>query len=204
MTVPPPPGRNPEIEALLPWYLNGTLDARETRQVESYLRDVPEAQEELEWWRSVGRTVSEQGAAPQDDLGWARLSRRLRHERISPSPPQWTGLWQAVSFAACLVIAVQSGFLMIGANDDPSAFRGAAASEQVQIEMTFRPEASVADIESLLVSIDAEIVGGPDPEGRFLIGLKAEEPTRSEIDEALMVARRQITVVRSVAEVAAD
>ena len=204
MTGPPPPGRDPEIEALLPWYLNGTLDARETRQVERYLRDVSEAREELDWWRSVGRTVSEQGAAPQDDLGWARLSRRLRQERISPSPPQRTGLWQAVSFAACLVIAVQSGFLMIGANGDPSAFRGAPALEQVQIEMTFRPEASAADIKSLLVSIDAEIVGGPDLEGRFLVGLKAEKPTRSEIEEALMFARRQITIVRSVTEIATD
>ncbi len=42
-----------QLEELLPFYLNGSLSRSETRQIEAWLRDDPEARRVLADWRKI-------------------------------------------------------------------------------------------------------------------------------------------------------
>ena len=52
------------VSQLLPWYLNGTLDEEEAREVEAYLERSSEARAELDELRVLQRAVVSVGMMP--------------------------------------------------------------------------------------------------------------------------------------------
>jgi anti-sigma-K factor RskA len=173
-----------EIELLLPWYAAGTLDARESQQVESALASDPELAARYEWVRAELEQethVSEAAGAPSArdvktlfakidalpaqksrasiDIG-ARIAEFLA--ALSPRTLAWSAM------AAALAIVLQAGFLagFVLKEKSPGGYETASAPANAQSDgayvlIRFKPETTATDIANFLDSNKFSIVAGP-------------------------------------------
>lgn len=183
--------RLPEEAFLLPWYVNGTLDAEDKARVEAALANSAELREELALLRSVsGAIVESTDALPEPDPnGFARLMARIDAEpvrRAVPAKPRGAGLmarlggffeasWKPVAAAACLVIAIQAGAIVAlvgersGGNEYGTASGGPAAADGARFLIAFSDQATLAEMRAALEAADVAIVKGPTAEGHFIV-----------------------------------
>jgi len=87
--MPDTPEERLEIEDLLPFYLNGSLNDAERQRVEAALEDDATLQTELDflvrWRRTVKHSAQDQGVGA---LGERRLLRSIRGEERVEAPPE--------------------------------------------------------------------------------------------------------------------
>lgn len=156
--------RDENIAALLPWYLNGTLEEAERREVESWLRDRHGAEEELALWRSVQQVVrSEESAKPGSELGWRRLRSQISR---APRRPWWMA---AAAASVLMVIGLQTAILL---RDEPGIFRPLAAPESKtswRFHVRFSATATMGQLEQVLLRNQAMIVEGPSALGLYTV-----------------------------------
>ena len=174
-----------EIEALLPWYVTGRLDARERARVERYVRDHPEveahmtlAREESDATVTANEAIKAPGrdaldrlrasiaAAPRrQSLGAAfgDLANRFSDWIAGLAPPQ---LALAAAVAALLVMlqAAAIGALVLeraGAPAYQTAGGEQATGKSIELLVGFAETATMGDIAALLKRLDTVVVDGP-------------------------------------------
>ena len=196
MTDTQSPGRDPDLELLLPWYVNGTLSEEEHRRVEVYLETSPDARSEVAFLRALRRQVKEERAdTTPGELGLKRIQRRIAQEHRSARPS--AAWWRPAAIAAALVILVQSAVLIetwqgVGTVMPAGGNRPAGAILQV----TFAPDATEQEIRELLQAIDGSLDGGPGALGVYKIRLGEVEPgDTSSIERALRTLRGRSDIV---------
>lgn len=198
---PDEPGR---IEALLPWYANGTLSAEEAAEVEAALAADPllrahlariedervaaiESAEALPLpsSRMADRLFAEMAKdAPSTRPSWlAALFGRIGEQITSLSPPQ-LGLSAA---AAALVLLVVGGALggLVARHEVTGGYQTASGGTSVNpagayLLIAFQPTATAAEIEQIIGSVGGTIVDGPRAGG--LYKLRIGDATMSEAD----------------------
>ncbi|HXG78384.1 MAG TPA: hypothetical protein VNJ31_03465 [Methyloceanibacter sp.] len=173
-----------EIEALLPWYVTGRLDARERARVERYVQAHPEmrahvafASEENEATvaaneaipapgpRALERLRSSIAAAPRGApaSAFAQLTERLREWIEGLTPPQFAF---AAAIAALLILtqAATIGALVFEGLRTPTyqtAGDEDTTGQGFELLVAFSETATIGEIEALLKRIDAVVVDGP-------------------------------------------
>lgn len=188
------------MEALLPFYLNGTLDGADLAAVEAWLANDPagaKALEEAEAELFGATAANEALRPPADALG--RFSKALDQEagpaRAAGSASVFAGLWQriaglpsglawATAAAAIALVLVQAvvddgrrgtGYEIAGEENDLRALPFAL--------VVFKPDAAMAEISAFLDANDAVIAGGPTAGGVFRIALPVK--TVADYDRVL-------------------
>ena len=212
-----------EIAELLPWYVNGTLDDSETREVEAYLERSPEARAELAelrvledavttlaedepaWkpglltdaLRRIGVHEREQASATEAQFG-ARVRRFV--ERILPGldvTPRVPRLALAVQLA--LVLGLGSALVLTQLREpDYGTLSGGSASvaDRALVQVGFQSDVSEAELRALLRELDAEIVAGPSAQGLYTVGLPHTPDQSEEIEAGIRALRARSDVVR--------
>jgi anti-sigma-K factor RskA len=177
-----------EIEALLPFYLNGTLSGADLAKVEQWLESDPAAfaaLEQAEQELTATSDANEDIRPPADAL--SRFSKALEREagpaRQADAPSWLETTWRRmvgipVAFAwataavAVMILLAQAtldmsrdkgGIEIAGTDEDPAKLPFAL--------VTFKPDAKMAEIASFLDANDAVIVAGPLPGNMFRIAL---------------------------------
>src|SRR5580704_19234717 len=162
-----------EIELLLPWYAAGTLDARESQQVEAALANDPELAARYAWVRAEleqETLVSEAAGEPsardvktlfakidavpvQKSRSSIDLGARIAEFLASLSPR--TLAWSAT--AAALAIVLQAGFLAGFVLKERGAGSYETASAPVNVSgegayvlLRFQPQATATDVADFL------------------------------------------------------
>jgi hypothetical protein len=193
-----------EIELLLPWYAAGTLDARESQQVERALANDPELAARYEWVRAeleqetlVSEAAGEPSArdvktlfakidalpAPRSrasiDLG-ARIAEFLA--ALSPRTLAWSAM------AAALAIVLQAGFLagIMLKEKSPGGYETASAPANISGEgsyvlLRFQPQASAADVANFLETNKLSIVGGPSTGGLYRVRVAPTKLAKADV-----------------------
>ncbi len=180
--------RRDELEALLPFYLNGTLDGEDLAAVEDWLASDPQAMTALEEVEAEFSSTSAANQAirpPSDAL--LRFSRALEAEagRERPAMPSvlsrlWAGFmaipatvaWAAATAAVVLVLV--QAVMEPGGRGGPVEIAGMEAQNMPFALVTFRPDARIADISAVLAGQNAVILSGPAAGGVFKIGIPAK------------------------------
>jgi hypothetical protein len=174
-----------EIEALLPWYVTGRLDAAMRARVDRYMRDHPEAEAHLalareesdatitanEAIRVPGRDALDRlrasiAAAPRRKslgAGFGTLVERITDWLAGLAPPQ---LALAAAVAALLVLlqAAAIGALVLeraGAPTYQTAGGGQTTEKGFELLVGFADTATMGDIAGLLRTLDAVVIDGP-------------------------------------------
>ncbi|MFN7959953.1 MAG: zf-HC2 domain-containing protein [Thermoanaerobaculia bacterium] len=200
-----------EIELLLPWYVNQTLDDTEIAWVESHLAECAECRAEVEASRDLAQALRASAlAAPFPHPGQlarlraridaaeeGRLSRRLRAAQNLlgswPRPARWL---LAGQLAAILILAAALG--VGNRSAAPPTFhtlsdRAEPPARTAELRVVFADDASEKQIRELLLEIRAEIVAGPSPLGAYTLKL-ARQPEADPLPVVLAHLRAQRTV----------
>ena len=179
-----------EMEALLPFYLNGTLTGDDLKRVEDWLASDPDAMAalgEAEDEFSGSLAANEAVRPPADALRRfnAMLDREAGPERASQSSPsllaslwdRFMGLPKEIAWAAAAVaIAVLVVQAVVVATTEPGRYEvaGAESGDLPFILVTFTPDARIADVAAALDEAGASLAGGPLPGGMFRIAIPVE------------------------------
>lgn len=160
------------MNALIPWYLNGTLSQIERAQMESWLRESPEAQSELQMWRAVQQDARAQpGEKPGADFGWQRLRRDLKREQ-GRGPQR---IWRLAAAASVLmVVGLQTALLIrqdSGPRYEPLSGTLAIPADAWRVQVRFAESAAMAYINALLLRLEARVVRGPSALGIYELAL---------------------------------
>lgn len=173
-------GAERSIEELLPWYVNGTLNAEDRAWVENYLRENPQAQSELEWYRSLSQRMQQNAPAVPATIGLGRALTLIRGDRPTIAERLsaffgFAGMRPALVLAGLAIIAVQGGVIlqMHNANEDDASelrsLKATVAKEGPMLKINFAPDAKEADIRHLLMSVQGRLAGGPGQLGDYFV-----------------------------------
>ncbi len=192
-----------ELEMLMPWYVNGTLDADSVERIEAALEHDPALQRSLEVLTQDREAVLELADADdapasmearfmaQLDAEPAVGSMRAPSQSSAPDLLSRVGIWvgdivaamtpprlAVVAAAACLLVVAQSG-VIISMLGDGSGFEtasgpgGEAGGTAVLVQ--FAPDAELSDIAMFLETQGARIADGPLPGGMFRLEFHAAD-----------------------------
>jgi len=197
--------RDESLELLLPWYVNGTLEAEERRQVEAYLESNSDARDEVALLRELRQQVKDEKIENSPgELGLQRLKREIKQVGAQPGGgDRMTGrtvtvasFWRPLAVAACLAVVVQAG-VMVGLGGWPGSdveiASGTAGLTPPVLQVTFEPGATEQEIRDVLQSAGASIADGPTALGVY--NLRLVDAGTTTVDEALATLRARADVV---------
>lgn len=204
-------GDHEAVDALLPWFVNGSLGSREERRVMDHLRECADCRAERDRLQDLQQFVLEEAEADVADyrFGFSQLMQRIDvHEANVESMRDvhrdrgWQrGGWFAA--AACLVGALAFVITLNPATDEiEPGFRtlttvpvtgrstAAAASTAYRLSLAFdTPDA----VRAALIETRASIIAGPDDAGTYLVEIHAPA---SMTPDALIEGLRAVEGIR--------
>jgi anti-sigma factor RsiW len=169
-----------QVQRLLPWYNNRTLDTDEAAKVEAHLAECAECRDDATADAALARQVA---ALPLDtEHGWAVLAGELDREPPARTsnvalfrrrvPVGWMIGGQAV--AAMLVAGI---FLAVPTGPSTQTYHALASAPTTaagNAVVVFRPETSEAAMRSALLDAGARVVGGPNVSGAYVLQLPGD------------------------------
>jgi anti-sigma factor RsiW len=176
-------------EVLLPWYVNGTLDAAERAFVESHVAQCDRCRADIARLRTIADDIRGFDVDPGRELALDRLSTRLdaADAREMAYPPVHarrrgrSALWNDARVLRALVV-LQVGALAalgaIGLRTVPDVeYRTlaapAASTDRGRLIVAFDSAQPEIVIRRVLVAADARVVDGPTGDGLYVIEVSA-------------------------------
>lgn len=187
--------RRREIEELLPFLLNGTLEGAELAKVEAAVAADPKLAQELEFLRAVrGDVKTRPTAQSPGEFGLARLMKDVDSERTTIKPTGVSRIWQYAAVAAVTLIIAQSA-LLVTAPDKLLQLAGGSIETYSGPVLTvaFEADATEGEIRKLLTDFGLEIVGGPSALGLYQVSVYSEDAT----DAALIYLNTAAGIIES-------
>ncbi|HEX4586280.1 MAG TPA: zf-HC2 domain-containing protein [Burkholderiaceae bacterium] len=178
-------------QELLPWFLNGTLEAEEATQVEEHLQACPECRLELESARRLQMAYADSDLPPDAAAALAKLRPKLEAEAPAPRPrrpehrrgapagrvpagpmPGWFKLALAMQFALIFalgwaVIRPERAALEYHTLSSASAPQHAAGS----LVVIFDPAAPQREVARILRLAAGRIVDGPTASNGYVVAV---------------------------------
>jgi len=187
-----------ELEELMPWHVNGTLDEPSERRMEQLLAQNPASREDVALLAAVAaavrqdhRSYDEQGTLTSLLKRIAPATSKVVASKYDSASKSWFDAlfsWFEPKFAlAVLTIGIQA--VVIGAlvsrpdRTQPSEVRSqtqVSATAQPMYRITFAPSTAERDIRSLLLAAHAQIVQGPTQLGDYYLALVGSQSSASE------------------------
>jgi hypothetical protein len=208
-SVHPEMGRD-DIEMLLPWFVTGTLEPDERKQVEAYLAKHPDMRKQLDLIEAersdtvmnnegVGVPPAEALAKLMGAIDGQSLARRSGFAALSgwvQSGLDWLGTRQALvpaAAVAAVAIILQAGVIgslllnhqVAGVVQKPAHTASAPPPPATYAQVKFVPTASIHDIEQALKPLGISIADGPKA---GLYRVKLADKVLGEVERDLMIA----------------
>lgn len=196
MTAPHEMDRK-EIEALLVFLANDTLEGEERRVVEEAVAADPTLQTELEALKRIRAEMQADdiGHSP-GEFGLARLMRDIdkeKPEQIAAATINRPRVWQAVAAAAVALLVVQSVWTLSSSTDDDTIRLAGEDASALTIKVAFSGDASEAALRALLLELDLTIVSGPSALGLYTLSA----PDQAARDAAIERLNSETALVES-------
>jgi len=193
---------NDEISLLIPAYLRGELSAADMAKVEAAAAVDPSIKADLNFQKRLRETLqAEKYSEVSDELGWARLSRRLDglDEVEGPAvaelpaaandvPAKQPRFWMAATAALALLAVGQfasMNHLRAGDSADDKYRLVTETMPGSQTRVAPGESAKLDDLGRYLSSVEGQIISGPSAIGLFELQFK----TRADCEAALPMLR---------------
>jgi putative zinc finger protein len=176
------------VDALLPWYVNGTLRGEELARVKEHLTACDQCRREVDWLRDVFAAcaaiapipdappladihgIPAFGAPTQPLHGRGRISAGWR------STQPWVRMLVAAQLAA---LAILGTLLTVDTGNDPSyrtlGSYAQPASTRDAIAVMFDPAMTEAELRRVVTGAGARIVDGPTATHAFVLEVPAAQ-----------------------------
>jgi hypothetical protein len=208
------------LEDLLPWYAAGTLNVSDTLLVEAALKSDPDFARRLDIAREeMGETVlaNQMSGAPSSKALNTLMASLEKEPSRKPSLTthvfdfggrlaDWfqpkTLAWATV--AGAFVIMVQAGVMSNFMGTSGQVYETASKSQPITVQtgtillVGFAPDATIAQITSVLGELKASIVEGPKPGGMYRVKLSDVALSKADSERIVALWRTKTGVVRFV------
>ncbi len=190
------------VDALLPWYVNGTLDEDELASVSQHLHECASCRAEVHWLRDLHAACISAEAIPGAPRAFGGLRRKFERrprEATVPQPGSRGGFggtaWSAVATVVALVALVTAAASALREPLDSASYHtlgavGAAGNSTGALIVVFDPSITEADLRRVLHEAHARIVDGPTLANAYVLDVA---PALRE--DALHALRAQRAVV---------
>jgi anti-sigma factor RsiW len=174
-----------DAELLLPWYVAGSLSEPERSAVAEHVRSCEACRREEAWLRGVADAVrSTPSPSPAPELGARVLATVVARQAAGP---WWRRLWTVrearAVLAVALVEAAALAALLVAWTPRVSPFRTLGTSQPAHVQVVFHPEATEAQMRSLLRRYGATVVAGPGAGGVYRLRLPEGVDPRQVADQ---------------------
>lgn len=169
------------IKALLPFFVNGTLEGEEREMVRAALQKDPELERERKALSALRERIkADVPSYSPGKIGLARLMREIDQEASRPRSTT-RRYWVGTGVAAALVAMA---FLVLPTDrpGDELYEQASGAYGEGALIVTFRPDARQGAIDSLLVENGLVIVDGPSALGLYRLNADAGVDLQNMID----------------------
>jgi anti-sigma-K factor RskA len=179
-------------DALLPFYVNGTLRGEEHAFVEQHVRACEQCQNEVDWLRKTFAALAADGliqaaprvvppAAQESDNGGRQRNWAARIQRELRTTHSWTRWLLAAQLAAIVVL----GTFLAADTRDVASYRtlgvpNASAQLHDTIAVMFDPGITESEMQRIVLGIGARIVDGPTSTDVYVLEIPA-----GRVDQAL-------------------
>lgn len=213
-----------EMQLLLPWYLNNTLQNDEKNLVESHLKQCLQCRAELVELRKMSDIVCESDSfSSSAHSSFAKLSARIQNpDALSLNEPNNNAKWCALKWpfisarnkrslsgfsafaTAAIVLLAMTGlihFYSLETAWNPSnQFRTLSSNRNAnslenEIRLVFSRSADQSKINNTLLSVNGEIISGPSQQGVYVIRIKNESINRQEISSLAAKLREEDHII---------
>jgi ferredoxin-like protein FixX len=228
ITTTNPPSSTPEahaeLEALLPWYANGTLTTDEANKVEQHLEQCVECQDELAQCRVLANAVQADPRHWQPPPGAfeklmadieqlekkpvastvpapSLLQRIQAWFNLTPEPIRWTLGLETIAVAALLMVIATPGLRLASDYETLSSTTEQGTTAGPHLRIMFNDAATASEMQHLLLDIEANIVSGPTALGVYIVALPNDAGTAPSLSTILarLRAHHQIRLVEPIA-----
>jgi anti-sigma factor RsiW len=178
-------------DALLPWLVNGTLDADERAFVETHVGRCERCSREVEWLRGLHAACIATSEEPGGAVGMRRLRDALGSARRRTGTPwRWAAVGALAAFAA-------AGTAWLAIDEHPALYRTLAAPDaaaNAAIVVVFDPATSEFELRRIVRDAGARIVDGPTRTNAYVLDVPADRRTRAlqtlKAERAVVLAER--------------
>lgn len=176
-------------EVLLPWHVNGTLDAAERAFVESHVGQCERCRADIARLRTIADDVRACDVDPDRELALGRLSTRLDavdagevpHLRVHSRHRRLSELWDDARVLRALVVLQVGALAALGAIglravpevEYRTLAAPAASTDRGRLIVAFDSAQPEIVIRRVLVAADARVVDGPTGDGLYVIAVSA-------------------------------
>jgi anti-sigma factor RsiW len=192
-----------KVWGLIPWFVNGRLSNADALSVESHLVDCAKCREECAIQARIHEAIrDEESIAFASEASYRKLADRIEVSRerrpfgeqrlmrwlVAAVVIESLGLvgWGAWSWQAAHRQSLEARYVTLSSPAETSAPSGAA------MRVVFNGDSTLADIQSLLRSVDARMIDGPTEGGVYTLafsGARASEEDRVKTLRASQVVR---------------
>jgi len=183
------------VWSTLPWFVNGTLNDDECRDVETHLSVCLVCRREAAALRALAEAVASRTLEPKCEAALDRL-----HERLDDtSRPGLVFPWAGAAVLAVItglagLVAVNTGLVGSGAQANVYNTLGVRTIEVLddarpKARIVFDQDMTEWQLRELLLAVDAELIDGPTPRGAYTIAMP--HVSRSEDVRAAVAKLRQ-------------
>lgn len=182
-------GEHDEVQAILPWYVNGTLDDARVQRVREHLAHCAACQGDLAWQerlRAAAPDAPAPAAAREVDRQWAALAARIASDTGAsarapvrarePSRIRWWPLAFGLQTALVALLAIV-WFAAPPREPAYQALGAAPTATSANVLVVFRPSATELEIRRALRANHAQLVAGPTVTDGYLLRM---EPLTSQ------------------------
>lgn len=182
-----------DIEALLPWYLNGTLPAEDREAVEELLSRSEEARQELAFLSAIASEVQCESPLPASELGLRRLRQSIKSEKQVFSSTWWK---PGLAAAAITVAVLQVGLLV--QNKDPmegtrllSNSSVVASGDYWLVQVLFADDSQWQSLVTMIDEVNATVVDGPSSLGLVRLAVHKNDEVFPKATDLLLWLEQQ-------------
>jgi Putative zinc-finger len=177
------------VDAVLPWFANGTLTGDELAVVEQHLRECPRCRREVNLLRQLHAFCAVDEPAPDPTPSYRRLRERMGGrwplaaavDRLRGLPRRWQ---LAPGWARWAIVAQFAGIVVLGAwvaapgGESPVLYQtlgapAARAPSAGSIAVVFVPEVTASELLRIVRTVGASVVDGPTASNAYVLQVPA-------------------------------
>jgi anti-sigma factor RsiW len=174
-----------EVDELLPWFVNGTLEGRELAAVEQHVRECARCRREVALLQRLQAVCAIDVPAPDATPSYRRLHERIAGRRWLGSlrdrvlglsrpwqrAPAWAKWAIAAEFAGIVMLA---GRIAMPAGESAGLYQtlGAPAARVAHdgtVAVVFVPEATESELRRIVRAAGARVVDGPTESNAYVL-----------------------------------
>jgi Putative zinc-finger len=187
-------------DAVLPWFVNGTLIGDDLAAVEQHLRECPRCRGEVDLLKQLHAFCAVDEPAPDATPSYRRLHERMSSrwrlatlgDRLRDLPRRWQ---QAPGWARWAIVVQFAGIVVLGVwvaapgSESPALYQtlgapAARAASTGSITVEFGPEVTASELQHIVQTAGARVVDGPTASNAYVLQVPAGQR------EAILAALR--------------